>query len=525
MSSFTANELAEFHYQKANIYTLAGSYDLAEMQYKLAYEADQKDRYRLGYIESKFKLNDMPSADELKLFIEQLNNDSYHKCIIKAKCLVLLNKNEEALTLLRDNYPENIVGQMVVCTMSGMVDELHNIIDANREREFQDAKDSYHFNAISARRCFYQATHGVISNEEILPIQGKVEYDLRLMQDAHSFSQKAWLAAKELGYPGDITILLDISILVYGYFDALPELIEHFDAILVERPNHPDLIGQYSRVLFNRSEYHRVIELIDNLEAPDAGDYGIKILSYYNLGKNSKVLELIDQHEEILLDSSTKDIQMIFCVAAEIAKELLNPVLSERYETIAKSFHDGEALVAIRKFVSSGNANPARKKELTQELYNTFIKLDKPNVIAEQLFRYLDAYEVESAKQLIELGEQLLTTRELTKSDYIHLAQAFMTTSKWSEANDLADKNISKNIEVTKWSLIKAAALQNLGKVGAAYNAIKTTIINDDVGKEQQLFYINLSLSLGLLKMLLKLLKNSMQILPIKTKRFVFFKF
>lgn len=499
--SFTANELAEFYYQTANLYMLQGSYNLAEVQFKLAHEADSKDRYHLGYLGSRFKLEDsLPPVQELEEIVNLLGNDSYQKCFLKAKSLALLNKEKEAITLLQDHYPDKIAGQMVIYTMKDMGDELDQIIAKHSEYVLSVAKDTFAFNTMIARRCFYKATQAVLLDEEVVPFQGKPQYDLKLMRDAFIFLQKAWGIARELGYPSDITILLDISPLVYGYFNQLDELEKYIEEMLSERPNHPDLIRPYSRILFNKRKYQRVIDLIERLEVLDADENGLHLLSYYNLGKSKKTLELVQLYEQSLLTSASPNVVMIFCVAAEIANELFDEVLAKKYENLVKDFTDGEAFIAVRNFVSLSNAEPERRNELAQDLYRTYLRLDRPLVIAEQLSRYLDVYELSSAEQVIELNEQILKNRELTNSGYTRLAQAFFTTKKWIKAAELAEKNIAKGIEVARWKLMQAASLQQQGKVGVALNTIKEVMSNADASKDQQEFYIELCLSLGLLK-------------------------
>jgi tetratricopeptide (TPR) repeat protein len=518
-SSLTKNELAEFYFQRANLFTLEGKYDLAEQQFKLAWETDDKDRYQLSYFESMFKSGVIPSPKELNNIIKQLDIDSYSKCMVKAKCLALLEKSNEAITLMNENYPDKITGQMVVYTISGMVDELDKTISENKDLQFDGERDAFHFNSMAARRYFNKATNGGWLKEEMLPIQGKPNYDLSLMKDAYVFAQKAWLAAKELGYPGDISILLDISFLVYGFFDAISELTEYLESMLSTRPNNPDLLRPYIRVLYNEGEYQRVIELIERLDELDVDDCSLQILSNYNLGKSNKTLELIQEHETLLLSDPKHNIPMLFCISSEIAKEQMNEKLAEKYEGIVKSFEDGEALIAVRKFVTSSNSDVSRRPELIQELYNKYLKLNKSFAIAEQLFRYLNAYEEFTAKQVIELGEQILIKRELTEPDYLHLAQAFMTSSMWEDAENLAEKNISKGINLSKWKLIKAASLQHQGKVGVAYEAIKEVMTNSDVNKDQQTFFVNLCLSLGLFDNVIEVVKELISNTPNKNEK------
>lgn len=506
--SFTKNELAEFYFQWAGLYNLEGRQDLALENYRLANNADQKDRYHLGYLESKLKNKDSPDYQDLEEILSELSNNSYHKCILKAKCLALLGRPEEALFLLQEKYPEKIIGRMIVYTISGMVDELDDIITQNHERHFDTERDTFLFNSISARRYFFKAAQEENLHEENLPIHGKASYDLELMQQAFSFARKSWEAAKELGYPGDILVLLDISILIYGYFDAIADLSAHIENILAERPAHPDLIRPYSRVLFNQMEYQRVIELMKKLEVINADDCGLVILSNYHLGKTTKVLGLVKDYEKLLLDSPSNYAGVIFCVAAEIANELFDRQLADKYERIVKGMPDGEALLAINHFITSCNCDQGNKDKYIQDLYDGYIALGKPFLIAEQLIRYLDSTKLQSAEKVIELGEEILKARELSKPDSLSLAQAFMTTGRWVDAQALAEKHINKGVETSRWELILAASFQHQGKVGAAYKAIKSAVTNAESTKEQQLFYINFCLSLGVLEDVIEIVKE-----------------
>ena len=155
---------------------------------------------------------------------------------------------------------------------------------------------------------------------------------------------------------------------------------------------------------------------------------------------------------------------------------------------------NGEAFIAIQKFVSESNLDKTRGKEFAQDLYQNYLKLGKPFVIAEQLLSYLDPKHEQTANQIIELSEHVLSVRELSKNRYLDLAQAFFTTERWQEAETLAEKNIAKSIAVSRWKLVQAAALQNQGKVGIAYKTIKDVIKSEDIGSEEQEFFISLFL-------------------------------
>ncbi|MGJ8758358.1 hypothetical protein ACSFV5_13690 [Acinetobacter sp. HC8-3S] len=152
----------------------------------------------------------------------------------------------------------------------------------------------------------------------------------------------------------------------------------------------------------------------------------------------------------------------------------------------------------------------SRSKEFAQDLYQTYVRLEKPFVIAEQLLPYLDSHNRVTAHQIIELAEHILSVRELSKNRYLDLAQAFFTTERWEEAEKLAEKNIAKGVAVSRWKLVQAAALQNQGKVGVAYKTIEDVIKTEDIDRNEQEFFISLSLSLGLIDNVVDFLEENL---------------
>ncbi|OTG72632.1 hypothetical protein B9T38_06730 [Acinetobacter sp. ANC 4218] len=510
INSFTAHELAEFYYQKGNLLSYEYSPDEAEAQFKMAYEKNKKDRYQLAYLQSRFKLDSMPSNDELENLVNTLDDQSFSKCFIKAKSLALLKRSKEGLELLKVKHPNEITAQMAICTIGELYKELDEIIKKNIELELIGERKKYDFNALAARRYFHKASNQMGIHGEVLPFTGHPKYNIEEMKLSYVFIQKAWDSARKLGYPSDVSMLMDISCLIYGYFNNFSELCSHIEEILIERPNHTEIIKHYIRILFNSRDYKKTTELLGKLDNLDADECGIKILSYYHLGKSKQCLELIGEYESILLVSPRENTPAIFCVGIEIAEATFQKALVVRYENIVRKLNNGEAFFAIQKFVSACNMDKSRSKEFAQDLYETYVKLDKPFVIAEQLLPYLDPHNSATAHQIIELAEHILNIRELSKNKYLDLAQAFFTTERWKEAEKLAEKNIAKGVAVSKWKLVQAAALQNQGKVGIAYKTIENVIKSEDIGREEQEFFISLSLSLGLIDNVVDFLEENL---------------
>ncbi|MFA2964762.1 DUF4365 domain-containing protein [Acinetobacter pittii] len=510
IDNFTDHELAEFYLQKGNLLSLEGLFKEAQVQFNLARQKNQKKRYYISYLESQFKLDLIPTNEELQNLINILGNDDFNECALKAKALSMLGRASDALELMKENHPSEIMIQMVICTIGQLNDELGEIIEKNKNIEFDDERKKYIFNSLSARHYFHIYSNQIGIYGEILPFLGRSSYNIEGLKISYFFIKKAWESARKLGYPSDVTTLMDISCLIYGYFNNFSDLCYHLEELLVERPNHIEIIRQYIRILFNCKEYKKVVDLTRKLKYLDADEAGIKILSYYHLGRSKQCLELIVEYETILLDNPRENTPAIFCVGVEIAEATFQKKLAEKYESIIKTLNNGEAFIAIQNFVTASNRDKSRSNEYIQDLYQTYLNLERPFVIAEQLLTYLDPHNSTTAHQLIELAEHVLSVRELSNNRYLDLAQAFFTTERWEDAEKLAEKNIAKDIAISKWKLVKAYALQNQGKVGIAYKTMEEVIKSEDIGREEQEFFISLSLSLGLIDKIVDFLEENL---------------
>lgn len=507
---FSEHELAEFYYQNGNVLSCEGFFDEAEIKFELAQRLTQKDRYYLSYLESKFKLDSMPSSKELEKLINTLGNNCITKCVIKAKALTLLRRPYEALELLKQHFPNEITSQMVICTMAELNDELDRVIDENISQELDGERDKFIFNGLAARRYFNKSSNTEGIYGEVLPLEGTLNYNLVGMKQAFKFLENAWVSAKNLGYPSDVITLIDISVLVYGYFNNLEKLLLHIDAILVARPQYKEIMRLYIRILFNTKEYSKIIEIIGEMDDLDVDECGIKILSYYYLGKPKPCLDSIEKYESILLDNIKDNTALIFCIGIEVADDIFRTELVEKYSKIVGALPNGEVFFAINKFVMQSKIDNSQNFELVQDLYQTYLKLDKPLVIAEQLVYSLDPHNNIMAQQLIELSQHMLSITEFSNNRSLILAQAFFTIERWEDAEKLAEKNIAKGIAVPRWKLVQSIALKNQGKVGAAYTIIKDVIKSENIDREEQEFFISLSLLLGFIDDVVEFLEENL---------------
>lgn len=499
-SGFTPHELAEYYFQEAAMLSMQGRYLQSTEKLKCSLEHSDKDRYKLGYIESKFKLNELPCEAELIEIAESLQADDYRNAMVKAKCLALTGNANEALKILEDNFPNRVVGQLMILTISNKPEAIDKVIDNFDEASLEDDRDRYLFYLFAARRAYIKANAGCVNYDKVTPMQGKVSLNIEEMKKAYKNLIKAWNYAKELGYPSDIIILFDISPLIFGYFNRIEDLYHHFDQILDERPIHVDLIKIYSRLLFNDHQYEMSIELLNRIEEDlDIDDHGILFLSSYYLKRPRIALNILKEQADHFIEEKPENLGLILCIGAEIASELLDEELAKKYLKIVKGLDSGDALISIGNFMRKANAEPDNRSEHINYLYDDYIRLGKPIVIAEQLFRYLEPHEFTPATRIIEIANNIMSLHDLYERDYFRLAQALITKSEYEQALVIAERFIDKENFDPYWHIIKVTCLQKMGKLGLAYNEIKESLEKNRFLTEHLKQYVHICLQFGLL--------------------------
>ncbi|WP_088211666.1 DUF4365 domain-containing protein [Shewanella sp. Shew256] len=499
-SEITSHEKAEFLYQKGAFLSLQTKFKEAKKYFEDALQYSDKDRYKLGFLESKFKLPEIPEQNELQEIADSLNDDDYGNAMTKCKCLALIGKADEALNILKAKHPNRIVGQLLVLTLTKKYEELDQLLNSNSEDLLDKDRDRYSYHTFAARRAYFKATSGSFIYSEVLPIQGQTTFDIQLLKKALFHAEKAWGFAKKTGYPSDITILVEISALIFGYFNKLDELFYHFEEILKQRPHSVDIVKYYATLAFNKGLYEKTIYLLESQSVEyDGSDYGLLTLSYYHLGKSRDALEYLRNGESRILDDKPQNSALLFCVGSELAQKQLDEDLARKYIDLVKGFENGEAILAINSFIQNSNQNPDCRHQYCDQLYEDFQRLNKPVEIAEQLFRYLNPTEIEQAHRLCELADRILLSHELFEKDYLRLAQAYIATSQHELALSIAKKHIDRDVYDPYWAIIQTVCYHNIGRLGLAHDVIKRAIDENPFSLEHRHYYANICLQMGLI--------------------------
>ena len=497
---FTSHEKAEYFYQKASLLSLQTRFDEATKYFEKALQYSSKDRYNLAFLESKFKLPEIPDKEELQDIANSLNDDNFGNAMTKCKCLALIGKADEALDILKNKHSGQVIGQLIILTLARNDEKLDQLLENISENSLDNDRDRYSFHALAARRAYVKATSNEFMYDEVMPIQGKTTFDVQLLKKALYHAERAWMFAQKVGYPSDITILLDISSLIFGYFNKVDALFYHFEEILKQRPHSIDLAKYYAALAFNKRLYEKTISLLESQTVEYNGnDYGLLVLSYYNLGKPRIALKHLQDGESKLLKDKPKNIALLFCVGSELAEKQMEEELADRYINLVKNFDNGEPVLAIHSFIHNSNKNPDLREQYCDELYAEYLRLNKPVEIAEQLFHYLNPSENNHAQRICELAECILSSHELFEKDYFRLAQAYITTGQHESALFVAEKHIDREVYDPYWAIIQTICYHNLGRLGLAYDVIKTAVQENPLSIEYHRYYANICLQLGLI--------------------------
>lgn len=500
LSELTSHEKAELFYQKALLLSLNTDFKEATKHFEKALKYSDKDRYKLGFLESKFKLPNIPDKNELKKIAYSLSDDDFGNAMTKCKCLALIGQVDEALDILKAKHPNRIVGLLLILTLTKNYKELDQLLENTSEDQLDKDRDKYSFHAFAARRAYIKATPDDFIDGKVLPIQGQITFDVQLLKKALYHAEKAWKFAKKVGYPSDISIMLDISLLIFGYFNRVEELFSYFEEILKQRPKSSEITKYYATLVFNNGQYEKTISLLESQSIEnDGNDYGLLILSYYYLGKSRIALDYLRNGESRILEDKPQNMALLFCIGSELAQKQMEEELANRYIDLVKKFDNGEAVLAVNSFIQNSNQNPESREQQCEQLYAEYQRLNNPIEIAEQLFRYLNPTKIEQAQRICELADRMLSSHELSEKDYFRLAQAYITSSQYEFALSIAQKHIDRDVYDPYWTIIQTVCYHNLGRLGLAHDVIKKAVKENPFSLEHHHHYANICLQLGLI--------------------------
>ncbi|WP_235316666.1 tetratricopeptide repeat protein, partial [Klebsiella quasipneumoniae] len=147
-----------------------------------------------------------------------------------------------------------------------------------------------------------------------------------------------------------------------------------------------------------------------------------------------------------------------------------------------------------------------------ENLYQKYIELDKPIVIAEHLLRFFNVHNEKAEYKIIEVAEAILLTKELDEPCSLKLAEAYLKAGDANKVFATVDKNLEKvNID-PHWHVLKTYALELSGRVGEAVDEIEQALKSSNYSTEYMKIYVSKCLSFGMFKQVENVLQRLLSI-------------
>jgi len=512
---FSTHERAEFHLQLGNLAIFEDKYKEALEQFEKADSFKVNNRYLYTYLLNKIRYLDL-SNEQLEEILSLPLNDNHNAHLIRAIAMTLIGQAQEAFSYFQEKYPEKVIKQLLICMNGSLYDEADQIIATYIQTDLASNEDQFLYHSLAAKRYFHRATGKESIYNTPFPLEGFPDFDIGLMSNAFNAIEKAWEINKNLNYKFDIEPILSISPFIYGYFNKPNHLFSYLEPLLHARPTK-SVLRQASRIQYDNHNFSVALGLLEQLKELDVDEKAMLIICLFKEGRHQEAFDSLALHEQEIISTCGSSAINLFIIASGIASDLLKTDLADKYQKIVEDMPDAEAALALQKFIRSSHLNPSLSNEYLEELYQTYLTLQEPNILSDQLIMFIQPINHESSLQYINVAEKILESKELSNQKYLGLCQALFIVKNWPKTILIAEKNIKKGVSVGKWNLIKIGAQFNLGLIGLASNQIHQMLNNQRLDAEDKKFYIELCLGMGLGQ---KIIKQMVELLPNMNSRF-----
>lgn len=513
------HEKAELAFQKSKILELRSLFLEAMNSAEEAFELSKKDRYKKHLYQLKISCLSDNLSEIDAAFFDGLNEEDYFECVTKSKILVLRKKPEDALALIKEKHPEKILGRFLIAAAAGDQQEIEEILNNHEIAELDNERDQLLWLVLASRAYYFKA----IGREEgkhsdsIIPLWGREGFDTELLKASYSAAENAWILCERLGYPNSLILLLDVSASLYTLFNATEDLIVRLENIHDERPQNRELSRTLAKLYFNEERFEDCISLVRSFsDQKNEEDLPLEILAYYHLPDYEEVVKLARENIDLLSIEGLYQGDVALCVAIQAASETVDNKSYRLFRDSLEKLPNGPALLALIQFMLDGQNKPEDRERLANQLYDEYVRLDRPVVIATQLFRFFDGKTQDGSRKVIEMAEKILESSDLSPGDYLHLCQAYITNRQWQNVIEIADRIQGRNFESVEWTIVKSVALEQSGRVADALDVLEEYVVHRQYSGGYLEHFVGLSLRLGFLD---KAEQNLRKLLGMNLKR------
>ena len=501
-SSLEGHMQAEIHYQRGRILEFGGNYESAERSYLEATRLSSASIYDSAWCEAQLIIRDKSDLQSLLEHSAEKSGKSYR--FLRAKIFAL---NGDCASALAESEGLEGADAYLCRALSYFITGQSGECRVSAEKGLQEEGtliQQMSLYLLLARSLFDIGLPESMRRQK-LPFGGFPEMSPGEMRRAWKAALSCWDIGQEIGYPGQIELLGDISVHLATYFQETELLLPKLLGAARKHPGRPalqDLVLSLAQFL-GREDL--IEEFIEKLPATGLAKVFHQAALLLRHERKSEFLSLIEEHLEELAAVEGEDHRTLIEYAALIATERGRTVSANKF---LDELPDKEASAEFIQYAISLARNPLDREKSIAGLWRLFLGGRRDFSMCTNLFWLLNPQEAEDADRLLDLYESFEGFRALSLDELLKLCVAAVTLRKWSTALDLCD-SLEQRFGVSDRSCqVRAFALDHLGDTPGALALLEEVCSNPVADSESLRTLAHIAARCGLLDKAFEMLER-----------------
>jgi hypothetical protein len=499
-NEFNDHEKSEYFYQSAYLMELLGNrLESISLHEKAHFLSKKIKKYHIACLTARLH-NAIDKHHELDKILEEIpeqNDLDYLR--LKSKILALKGNFKAALNTIANEDGKNIfILKVLISFLSKDYDSCIKRAQVAIQKYRPNTRQELTLRTLIAR-AFFQLGLNESDPFKIIPFSGIPSMDPKILKKAWIEISSAWDLASKLGYPPDIDIMVDIFVIVGMYFSESKIIISHLKKLIKLRPDIQIIKEALFQIVMQTNDEETAEQLLSQMSNTLENSIN-KILLASRKNDKAKIVEIADSILEDLIVKKPINYDITIAVAAECANELLMYDERDKFLEVLMKLPDAKALKAVYNFISQVNQNALKKPQAIDNLYNFYKEGNKHYQILLQLYNNLNPYEEQSAKRLISISNDILTSRDLFAEEYVTLCQAKSTLNDWEGLLKTSQKAQLRFNFNPKFRTFEAMAYDEIGETGKALRILEEITEGKTYDRVAYEVYVNISARCGLIK-------------------------
>jgi hypothetical protein len=494
------HEKSEYYYQRGYLAGLIGNRDEALELHKKAHLTSKGiKKYHIAYLESRIPYAIKEDRTIDNIIVEIPSQDDIDYLRLKSKLLALKGKHKEALKNLEGRDEKEVfVLKALIHLLSGSYSDCIHQIEKTFSEQTLTPRQELSLRALKAR-AYFNLGFSNIPHDKTIPFTGTPDMNPEILTKSWMELLSAWELAEQLGYPPDVETMIDMLSILGMYFSE-PDIVKtHLVKLAEIRPavqNIQETLLQVAMYLDDRDTAERQLSKLPKTLKNKVN----KIILTSQKNDKLKVVNLTSEILDDLIKEKPINSDAVLANAAEFANDLLMYKERDKFLSALHAFPDSEGLLALYEFIVQTKQESLKKPQAVEKLYDIYKKDCKSYQILDNLLNNLNPYTSDSASKLIEISNDITSTRDLSDNEYIILCQAKATIQDWKGVLETSRRAQIRFANNPRFKAFEALALDEMGETGRAIELLEEISKGEKHDPLAFNIYIDISARCGLIK-------------------------